>query len=129
MRFSRLMKGPTRRGVASAAAAALVAASLAACSSGTSDPTNVALRVLIFSSNEAHLALLNGIADEYRAAHPEVTSIEFQSVPSTELRTVIQTQLSAGEGPDLSWAQEHLSAEFIDNDLVIDVAPTLKADP
>lgn len=117
-----------RRGVTSTAAV-LVAASLAACSSGgTSDPTNVALRVLIFSSNEAHLELLNGIADDYRASHPEVTSIEFQSVPSTELRTVIQTQLSAGEGPDLSWAQEHLSAEFIDNELVIDVAPTLKAD-
>lgn len=92
------------------------------------DESDISLRVLIFSSNEAHLELLNGIAEDYMSENPEVTEIEFQSVPSTELRTVIQTQISADEGPDLSWAQDNLSAEFIENDLVIDVAPTLQAD-
>ncbi|CAN5635110.1 sugar ABC transporter substrate-binding protein [soil metagenome] len=124
------------RGLATVGIAAIVAAGLAACGPAAStnttgenqDEDNISLRVMIFSSNEAHLELLNGIADVYMADHPEVTEIEFQSVPSTELRTVIQTQILAGEGPDLSWGQDGLSAEFINADLVVDVAPALKAD-
>lgn len=128
------MQSPrVHRGLAVIGAAALATALLTACGADSGGPANsqeedINLRVMIFSSNEAHLELLNGIADDYMAEHPEVTEITFESVPSTELRTVLQTQIAASQGPDISWATDHLSAEWIANELTIDLAPELSSD-
>lgn len=127
------MSAHIRSRIAAMATIAVLGTTLAACAPdsdpGSEQTESIDLRVMIFSSNEAHLALLNEIADAYKAENAEIGEITFESVPSTDLRQVLQTQFSAGQGPDISWAQDNLSAEWIANDLTLDLAPELTSDP
>lgn len=70
------------------------------------------LRMAIWSANEAHLALFNGIADEYEAAHPGV-NITFDSLPFDGYTTTLTTQIAGGNAPDLAWILETTAGDFV----------------
>jgi multiple sugar transport system substrate-binding protein len=91
--------------------------------------SNISLRVVIFSANPNHLKLLNGLADSFKALHPNVTNITFETVPGDQELTVLSTQVTAGTPPDISWLSEINSQYFINAGVLYDIAPTIKADP
>ena len=96
-------------GVTLLAASALA---LTACTSaGPAEPTeDIDLRMTIWSSNEAHLELFNGIADAYMADHPEIASITFDPLPFDGYTSTITTQIAGGNAPD-GWIGASDSAE------------------
>ena len=60
------------------------------------------LRMAIWSANEAHLVLFNGIADEFESSHPGVT-VTFDSLAYDGYTTTLTTQIAGGNAPDLAW--------------------------
>lgn len=95
----------------------------------TSGDGGFSLRMVIFSSNPAHMEILEGIADDYVATTDTgVEEVRFEVVPAADLVTVLTTQLSSGDVPDISWLQDLNSAAFIDSGALIDLAPQLKDD-
>lgn len=109
---------------------------LAACGGGddgddeTGSEGPVDLRMVVWTPNEAHLAILNEIADDFVAAHPdEVSSIAVETTPTGEnYRTVVTTQISGGDAPDVGWLGEVDALDFIDLDGLVDLGPTLHDD-
>ncbi|GIG68801.1 ABC transporter substrate-binding protein [Phytomonospora endophytica] len=114
----------TARKLVSALALGTVA--LAAGCGGQSDPDDVALRMSVWTSNEDQLALFNTIADAYKATHPEITSITFESLPFAEYNTTLTTQIAGGNAPDLAWMGD-LSADLIDAGALVPLTEPLKA--
>lgn len=120
----------TARNLAALAGAAVCALmALTACSAGSDEPaaSDIHLRMTMWSSNPNHLAVFNEIADNFKASHPEVTSIEFQSITLDQLDTVLTTQIQANDPPDLTWLPVESSAQYIKAGALADVAPALKA--
>ncbi|WP_051570790.1 ABC transporter substrate-binding protein [Cryptosporangium arvum] len=111
--------------VAVAAAASLLA--LTACGGGDADDGPATLRMTIWSSSPDHLALLNGIADEYRKAHPDVTAITFDSLPLDNYTTTLTTQLAGGNAPDLAWILENSAPDFVESGALVPLEDTLGA--
>ena len=124
MRSARALTG---LGLATAATLAL-----AACSGGAapeSTPSDVELRMTIWTSNEDHLALFDSIADAYMADHPEVTDITFDPLPFEDYTTTVTTQIAGGSAPDLAWILENAAPDFVDSGALLPLDETLKADP
>ncbi len=94
------------------AAAAVIALMLTGC--GSAAPTGPrTLRMTVWTANEAHLTLLNGIASEYKAAHPDIADIKFESVPADTYTTTLTTQIAGGNAPDLAWILEKSAPAFV----------------
>jgi raffinose/stachyose/melibiose transport system substrate-binding protein len=100
-----------RRSTTTTAGAALtVLLALTACTGttggtddaeGGADGGAVTLRYLIEEQEDADaLALLEGRMDEFEAANEGIT-IDLQQAPLDSMRSVLQTQLRSGEGPDV----------------------------
>ena len=101
-----------RRPTTTAAGAALALLALAACTGTTggtddgapddaADGGAVTLRYLVEEQEDAAaLDLLRGRMDEFEAAHEGIT-IDLQTAPVDSMRSVLQTQLRSGEGPDV----------------------------
>jgi multiple sugar transport system substrate-binding protein len=106
------MLGPLSRLTAVAVAALLTAT---ACGNGgepvKSGPKT--LRMTVWTSSEAHLKLLNEIAAEFRATHPDVTEIKFESIPADTYTTTLTTQIAGGNPPDLAWILEGSAPDFV----------------
>jgi multiple sugar transport system substrate-binding protein len=60
----------------------LAVSALALCLMSTS-ALAAELRFTIWSGNEAHLKMLNGIADSFKATHPDVT-VKFETIPPAD---------------------------------------------
>ena len=58
----------------------------------------VDIRMAIWSANEAHLALFNEIAADYKATHPDV-NVTFDSLPFDGYTTTLTTQIAGGNAP------------------------------
>lgn len=86
------------------------------------------LRFTIWSGNQAHLNLLNGIAAAYQRAHPGV-DIRFDVVPFGEYVQKITLQLAGGTAPDLGWLLETSAPTFINAGTLVNVGAALKGDP
>ncbi|NGY63474.1 sugar ABC transporter substrate-binding protein [Lentzea sp. NEAU-D13] len=85
---------------------------LTACSgSAASGPKT--LRMTVWTANDAHLKLLNEIAAEYKAVHPDVTEIKFDSIPADGYTTTLTTQIAGGNAPDLAWILEESAPDFV----------------
>jgi raffinose/stachyose/melibiose transport system substrate-binding protein len=68
---------------------------------GGTDGGPVTLRYLIEEQEDADaLALLQGRMDEFEATH-EGIKVDLQTAPLDSMRSVLQTQLRSGEGPDV----------------------------
>lgn len=117
-----------RRATMAVSAAALLA--VAACGGGEAAQAGPAeLRMTIWSSNPDHLALLNGIADEYRATNPDVTAITFDSLPLDGYTTTLTTQIAGGNAPDLAWILENSAPDFVGSGALVPLDETLRETP
>lgn len=96
----------TRRVFGTAAIGSMVLA-LVACGGGSSpaaeSPDGVDLRMTVWTSNKDQLALFDSIAAAYRAEHPDVRKITFDSLPFADYNSTLTTQIAGGNSPDLAW--------------------------
>lgn len=93
-----------------------------ACSAGGTDEIaseppagDIALRMTVWTSNEAHLGMFDSIAEAYMADHPEVTSVDFEPLPFDDYTTTLTTQIAGGNAPDLAWVLESTAPDFVDS--------------
>src|SRR5687767_9704297 len=86
---------------------------LTACAGSAQSGGPKTLRMTVWTANEAHLKLLNEIAAEYRAAHPDVTEIKFDSIPADGYTTTLTTQIAGGNAPDLAWILKESAPDFV----------------
>lgn len=115
------------RVILGAVASIATAGMLAGCSPAGEANTDVDLRMVMWSSNPDHLALFQGMADEFMEEHPNVTGIEFESINVAEIDTVLTTQLAGGTPPDLSWLPVESSQEYIGAGALVNVQETLES--
>lgn len=85
------------------------------------------LRFTIWSGNQAHLDLLNGIAAAYRTTHPNV-DVRFDVVPFSDYVQKITIQIASGTAPDLGWLLETSAPTFINAGVLADASASLKGD-
>ncbi|MFY1693188.1 ABC transporter substrate-binding protein [Plantactinospora sp. WMMB782] len=115
------------RTTAAVAVAALLG--LTACGSGSGgagDDGPITLRMTTWSANEAHVALFEEIAAEYRKTHPDVTSITFDAIPFENYTTTLTTQIAGGNPPDLAWILENAAPDFVSSGALLPLDDTLK---
>ncbi|MEU2133854.1 sugar ABC transporter substrate-binding protein [Streptomyces sp. NPDC018352] len=96
--------------------------------SGDSGAKDVRLRMTVWTSNQDQLKLFDSIADAYRAKHPEVSSITFESLPFEDYNTTLTTQIAGGNAPDLAWMGD-LSRDLMASDALVGLTDKLKATP
>ena len=94
---------------------------------GTRAAERSPLRFTIWSGNQAHLDLLNGIATAYKRTHPSV-DVRFDVVPFGDYVQKITIQIAAGTPPDLGWLLETSAPTFINAGTVVDVGRILRRD-
>ncbi|MFI7080264.1 ABC transporter substrate-binding protein [Micromonospora sp. NPDC049903] len=100
---------------------------MSACGGGEAQDSGPAtLRVTVWSANEAHLALFNEIADEYRQNNPDVTQITFDPLPFDTYTTALTTQIAGGNAPDLAWVFENSAPDFVASGALLPLDETLK---
>ena len=88
----------------------------------------VKLRMTIWSANEAHLKLFNGIADDYKRVKPNVT-VSFDSLPFATYTTALTTQIAGGNAPDMAWIFETTAQDFVNSGALFPLTKTLAAAP
>jgi len=86
----------------------------------------VNLRMTIWSANQAHLDLFNGIAADFKKTHPNVT-VTFDSLPFDTYTTTLTTQIAGGNPPDLAWLFETTAADFVNSGALFPLTDTFKA--
>ncbi|MBA4863779.1 extracellular solute-binding protein [Streptomyces sp. PSKA54] len=123
------MQRTRRRRMQTAVVTAFAVALAAGCSGGGGGTAagDGNLRIAVWTASEDHLDLLNGIGKEFKADHPEVKSIKFESLDPVDYTTALSTQLASGNPPDLGWILETNGADFIEADTLVDMAPEMKA--
>lgn len=84
------------------------------------------LRMTIWSANEAHLNLFNGIADGFIATHPGVT-VKYDSLPFADYTTTVTTQMAGGNAPDLIWILETTAADFVNSGALMPLNAAIEA--
>lgn len=94
--------------------------------SGATNAKNVKLRMTVWTSNQDQLELFDTIAAAYRAKHPEVSSITFESLPFEDYNTTLTTQIAGGNAPDMAWMGD-LSRDLIASDALVGLTDKLKA--
>lgn len=89
-----------RSGAVALGAAMAAALALAGCSSSGGQDGPTTLNYTIWDQNQE--PALREVADEFEAQNPNV-DVEITVIPSKDYWTKIQTQMSAGTGPDVFW--------------------------
>jgi len=102
--------------------AAACALALGAMGSATAED----LRFTVWTGNDAHLAMLNGIAESFTETHPDVT-VSFETIPAGDYTQKLTFQIAGGNTPDLGWMFEDAAPAFIDAGVIENVGPALKA--
>ncbi len=91
---------------------------------GASGP--VELRFTVWTGNEAHLKLLNGIAEAYKAKKPNV-SVKFDTIPFGEYVQKITLQLAGSNAPDAGWIAEAAAPTFVAAGTLLDLSSAVAA--
>ena len=84
------------------------------------------LRFTVWTGNEAHLSMLNGIAESFKETHPDVT-VRFETIPAGDYTQKLTFQLAGGNPPDAGWMMEDAASTFANAGVLEDLAPTLNA--
>ncbi|TKT81072.1 sugar ABC transporter substrate-binding protein [Aquamicrobium sp. LC103] len=84
------------------------------------------LRFTVWTGNEAHLAMLNGIAESFKETHPDVT-VRFETIPAADYTQKLTFQLAGGNPPDAGWMMEDAAPTFANAGVLEDLAPALDA--
>jgi multiple sugar transport system substrate-binding protein len=108
------------------AARTVLAASALALTLASSPAWAAELRFTIWTGNEAHLAMLNGFAESFKANHPDVT-VNFETIPPGDYTQKLTFQLAGGNPPDAGWMMEDAASTFANAGVIEDLAPTLNA--
>ena len=108
------------------AARKVLAASALALTLASSPAWAAELRFTIWTGNEAHLAMLNGFAESFKAKHPDVT-VNFETIPPGDYTQKLTFQLAGGNPPDAGWMMEDAASTFANAGVIEDLAPTLNA--
>ena len=108
------------------AARTVLAASALALTLASSPAWAAELRFTIWTGNEAHLAMLNGFAESFKAKHPDVT-VRFETIPPGDYTQKLTFQLAGGNPPDAGWMMEDAASTFANAGVIEDLAPTLNA--
>lgn len=87
----------------------------------------VSLRFAVWTGNQAHLDLFNGIAADYMAANPNVGEITFETLPYDGYTTSLTTQIAGGNAPDLAWIFESNAPDFVSSGALEPLTDTLRA--
>lgn len=86
------------------------------------------LRMTIWSANEAHLKLFNGIAEGFKKDNPDVT-VSFESLPFENYTTALTTQIAGGNAPDMAWIFETAAFDFVNSGALLPLTKPLAATP
>jgi multiple sugar transport system substrate-binding protein len=108
------------------AARTVLAASALALTLASSPAWAAELRFTIWTGNEAHLAMLNGFAESFKAKHPDVT-VKFETIPPGDYTQKLTFQLAGGNPPDAGWMMEDAASTFANAGVIEDLAQTLNA--
>jgi multiple sugar transport system substrate-binding protein len=84
------------------------------------------LRFTIWTGNEAHLKMLNGYAESFRATRPDVT-VKFETIPPADYTQKLTFQIAGGNPPDAGWLMEDAAPTFAQAGVLEDLAPALTA--
>ena len=103
-----------------------IAASALTLLMSTSSALAVDLRMTVWTGSEAHLKMLNGIAESFKAKNPDV-DVKFETVPVNDYTQKLTFQVAGGNAPDIAWMMEDAAPAFENAKLLMDLAPTLKA--
>lgn len=93
-------------------------------SSGGGDE-QVNLRITTWSSNEAHVNMLNVFADEYKKDHPNV-SVTYEPIPFGDYVSKVTVSLAGSDPPDAGWIVDSTAPTFTDAGVMIDLKPYLE---
>ncbi|MGE0310326.1 MAG: sugar ABC transporter substrate-binding protein [Lautropia sp.] len=96
-------------------------------SAGAGSAGAATLRFTVWTGNQAHLKMLNGIAADFKALHPDVT-VNFETMPAGDYTQKLTFQLAGGNPPDLGWMMEDAAPAFVDAGVLADIGPALRAD-
>lgn len=88
----------------------------------------VALRFTVWTGNEAHLAMLNSIAEAYTAEHSNVT-VQFDTISFDDYVSKVTIQLAGGTPPDAGWLMETAAPSFVEAGVLADLKPVLTSYP
>lgn len=120
--------------LAGVAVMAVTALALSACSSGspepaktTAAPNSVSLRMTTWTANPDQLALFGKIAHAYKATHPEIKSITFDSLPFADYTSTLTTQIAGGSAPDLAWVLDTDATDFVQSGVLSPLTDALKS--
>ncbi|MET0744455.1 MAG: extracellular solute-binding protein, partial [Microvirga sp.] len=82
------------------------------------------LRFTVWTGNEAHLKMLNGFAESFKAKHPDVT-VKYETIPPGDYTQKLTFQLAGGNPPDIGWMMEDAAPTFEAAGVLQDLAPVL----
>jgi len=82
------------------------------------------LRFTIWTGNEAHLKMLNGFAESFKAKHPDVT-VKYETIPPGDYTQKLTFQLAGGNPPDAGWLMEDAAPTFAAAGVLENLAPAL----
>ena len=71
----------------------------------------------------------SAIADAYMAEHPNVTAINFQTIPFTEYTSKLALQLAGSSRPDGGWILETTAPQFLASGVMTNLSPTIAEYP
>jgi multiple sugar transport system substrate-binding protein len=84
------------------------------------------LRFTVWTGNEAHLKMLNSIADGFEANH-EGVNVTFETIPAGDYIQKLTFQLAGGNPPDLGWMFEDSMPTFVAANVILPLTDTLKS--
>ncbi|MCK6579983.1 MAG: sugar ABC transporter substrate-binding protein [Anaerolineae bacterium] len=84
------------------------------------------LRFTVWVGPGAAMDMLNGIATDYTAEHPNV-SITFDTIPFGEYTSQLVLQLAGSNPPDGGWILETNAPQFVQSGVITDLTPTLSS--
>lgn len=116
--------------IAALIGATFVAPGLFAAGQGETQAANetgpIELRFTVWTGNEAHLKLLNGIAEAYKAKKPNVT-VKFDTIPFGDYVQKLTLQLAGSNPPDAGWIAEAAAPTFVDAGALMDLSKAVAA--
>lgn len=75
--------------------------------------------------NQAHVDLLNKLADKFKQSHTNIT-VKIESVPFPDYQQKMTVLAAGKELPDIGWAAERMVPQFMSNGILEDVSDVMK---
>lgn len=103
-----------------------IAASVLALSATSLAAYGEELRFTVWTGNDAHLAMLNGIAESFKEKHPDVT-VRFETMPASDYTQKLTFQIAGGNVPDIGWIMEDAAPAFVNAGVLEEIGSVVRA--